>query len=186
MVGLASLAALTMHGALWVGMKTTDPIAGRAHRIASRVWWAVLALTALITWFTMRLQPQVSANLAHWPAGMAFPLLALLGLIGVPWFLARRNDGRAFLASAAYLVGMLASAAFGLYPYVLPASTGIERGLTDQRRRASRGFGSGAVWWSIGMTLAVIYVVVYRHFAGQVAVGAGATARATEAREESS
>lgn len=175
LVGLASLAALTMHGALWVGMKTTEPIAGRARRIASRVWWVVLALTALITWFTMRLQPQVPNNLAHWPAGIVFPLAALLGLAGVPWSLARHRDGRAFLASAVYLIGMLASAAFGLYPYVLPASTGVERGLTIYNAAAGEsGLRIGAVWWSIGMTLAVIYhIFVYRHFAGRVSVGAG-------------
>lgn len=172
-VGLAALAALTMHGALWVGLKTPEPIAGRARRITRNVWWGVLALTALITVATMRLQPQVSANLARWPLGLFLPALALLGLIGVPWFLARHRDGRAFLASAAYLVGMLTSAAFGLYPYVLPASTGIERGLTAHQAAAGEtGLRIGLVWWTIGMTLAVFYhVFVYRHFAGRVVIG---------------
>jgi cytochrome bd ubiquinol oxidase subunit II len=175
-VGLASLAALTMHGALWVALKTHDPIAARARRIAARVWWAVLGLTALITVFTMQIQPQVSANLARWPSGMLFPLLALLGLIGVPWFLARRHDGRAFLASVAYLAGMLTSVVFGLYPYVLPASTGIERGLTIHNASAAEsGLRIGAVWWTIGMILALAYhVFIYRHFAGRVATGADA------------
>jgi len=173
LVGLTSLAALAMHGALWVALKTPEPIAGRAREIASRVWWGVLALTGVITLFTMRLQPQVPANLARWPWGTIFPLLALAGLIGVPWFLARRADGRAFFASTAYLAGMLTSAAFGLYPYVLPASTGIERGLTVHTAAAGEsGLRIGVVWWTIGMALAVAYhVFVYRHFAGRVAIG---------------
>jgi cytochrome d ubiquinol oxidase subunit II len=173
-VGLASLAALTMHGALWVALKTHDPIAARARHAASRVWWGVLVLTGLITMITMRLQPQVPANLARWPLGMLFPLLALLGLIGVPWFLARRSDGRAFLASVAYLAGMLTSVVFGLYPYVLPASTGMERALTIHNASAGEtGLRIGVIWWTIGMILALVYhVFIYRHFAGRVAVGA--------------
>jgi cytochrome d ubiquinol oxidase subunit II len=172
LVGLGSLAALTMHGSLWVALKTPEPLAGRARALASRVWWGVLGLTALITLFTMHLQPQVSANLARWPWGMIFPLLALAGLAGVPWFLARRADGRAFLASVAFLAGMLASAAFGIYPYVLPATTGIVRGLTVHTAAAGEsGLRIGAVWWIIGMTLAAVYhVVVYRHFAGRVSM----------------
>ena len=173
MVGLGALAALTMHGALWVALKTPEPVAGRARVIASRAWWWVLGLTGLITLFTMRLQPQVPANLAAWPWGTLFPLLALSGLIGVPWFLSRRADGRAFLGSTAYLTGMLASAAFGIYPYVLPASTAVERGLTVANAAAGEsGLKIGIVWWSIGMTLAVLYhVFVYRHFAGRVRIG---------------
>ena len=176
LVGLGSLAALTMHGALWVALKTPEPIAGRARTIVARVWWAVLGLTGAITLATMSLQPQVSTNLARWPWGTVFPLLALAGLIGVPWFHARQADGRAFLASTAYLAGMLASAAFGIYPYVLPSSTEIARGLTVQAAAAGEsGLRIGAVWWTIGMTLAVVYhVVVYRHFAGRVAIGAEA------------
>jgi len=140
----------------------------------------VLGLTALITWFTMRIQPQVPANLARWPAGMLFPLIALLGLIGVPWFLSRRADGRAFLASVAYLAGMLTSVVFGLYPYVLPASTGIDRALTIHNAAAGEsGLRIGVVWWTIGMILALVYhVFIYRHFAGRVAIGADAHGQA--------
>jgi cytochrome d ubiquinol oxidase subunit II len=90
--------------------------------------------------------------------------------MGVPWFLSRRADARAFLASTAYLTGMLASAAFGLYPYVLPASTVAARGLTVMNAAAGEsGLRIGLVWWTIGMALALIYqVVVYRHFRGRV------------------
>jgi cytochrome d ubiquinol oxidase subunit II len=175
LVGLTSLAALTMHGALWVAFKTPEPIAGRARSIASRVWWAVLILTGAITACTMSLQPQVSANLAQWPWGMMIPLVALTGLVCVHLFLSRRADGCAFLASAAYLAGMLGSAAFGLYPYVLPASTGMERSLTVANASAGEiGLRIGAIWWIFGMTITVLsHLFIYRHFAGRVSIGRG-------------
>lgn len=171
-VGLAALAALTMHGALWIALKTPEPIAGRARAAAGRAWWGTLALTAAVTWLTMRLQPQVSANLARWPAGYAFPGLAVAGLLGARIFIARRAAGKAFLASAAYLAGMLASAAFGLYPYVLPALGDPALGLTAHGAAAGAyGLRIGLVWWLVGMALVAVYFTfVYRHFAGRVAL----------------
>ncbi len=78
--------------------------------------------------------------------------------------------GLAFLGSAAYIIGMLASAAFGLFPYVLPATTGASNGLTLwNTAAASYGLGVGLVWFIPGMLLVACYsVFIYRHFAGKV------------------
>lgn len=169
-VGLAALASLAMHGALWVALKTHDPVSARARAFAARAWWGALALTALTTMFTLRLQPQVAENLARWPWGYVFPALAVAGLACVRLFGARGSDGRAFLASAGYLAGMLASAAFGVYPFVLPATTDRALGLTVENAAAAEyGLRIGAVWWTIGMALVAVYFTfVYRHFAGKV------------------
>src|SRR5277367_68627 len=43
LVGIAALLVLTLHGALWVVLKTDGPLAIRARSIASRVYWAVCA-----------------------------------------------------------------------------------------------------------------------------------------------
>lgn len=169
-VALAALASLAMHGALWVALKTHDPVSVRARALASRAWWATLGLAGLTTFFTLRLQPQVSENLARWPLGYFFPALAVAGLVGVRHFLTRGADGRAFLASSVYLAGMLLSAAFGVYPYVLPATTGRELGLTIENAAAGEyGLRVGVVWWTIGMALVAVYFTfVYRYFAGKV------------------
>ena len=57
-------------------------------------------------------------------------MLAVAGLLGVFWFERQRDELKAFLASCAYIIGMLTSAATGLYPYVLPAATNPGYGLT--------------------------------------------------------
>ncbi|MGE5177090.1 MAG: cytochrome d ubiquinol oxidase subunit II [Hyphomicrobiales bacterium] len=173
LVGLAALAALAQHGALWLALKTPDPVASRARAAASRAFGATLALTAAVTWVTLRLQPQVATNLARWPAGWAFPALAVAGLLGTRLFTARGAPGRAFLASSAFLIAMMASAAFGLYPYVLPAITDPSLGLTVTGAAAGAyGLRVGLVWWIVGMALVAVYVTfVYRHFAGRVSLG---------------
>jgi cytochrome d ubiquinol oxidase subunit II len=173
LVGLAAFFALAQHGALWVALKTAEPVSARAHSLARAAWWGTAALTAVVTFFTFRVQPQVPANLSAHPWGYIFPALAIAGLISVRWHLTRqRHDTRAFLASCAYLLGMLLSVVFGLYPNVLPASTNPAYSLTIQNTKAADyGLRIGLIWWAIGMALVCIYFVfLYRHFAGKVDV----------------
>jgi cytochrome d ubiquinol oxidase subunit II len=65
---------------------------------------------------------------------------------------------------------MLASAAYGLYPYVLPATTGEGRALTVMNAAAAEhGLRIGLAWWIPGMLLATGYIIyAYHSFAGKV------------------
>ena len=170
LVGVAALATLCLHGALWLALKTEGPVHDRSQTAARAAWWIVLVITFLVTVVTFRVQPQVLNNLSKHPAGFVFPLLALTGLAAMGWFIRNHDDLKGFLASCLYLVGMLTSVVFGLYPLVLPASTGPAYSLTIYNAKAADyGLRVGLVWWFIGMALATTYFVyVYRNFAGKV------------------
>ncbi len=86
----------------------------------------------------------------------------------------RRKDLWAFLSSATFIAGMLASTAFGLYPNVLPASTGPEYSLTVSKTLTHEyGLGIGIIWWTVGIILALGYLVfLIRSFRGKVSVPA--------------
>ncbi len=170
LVGVLAFFTLAQHGALWVAMKTGDDIERRSRRVASWAWLVVAVLTAVVTVFTKQIQPQVNANLASYPWGYVFPALAVVGLIAVRVCHYLERSVGAFLSSCAYIVGMLTSAAFGVYPYVLPARPEPSLGLTVPGAAASDyGLRVGLVWWIPGMILALGYFVyVYRHFAGKV------------------
>ena len=171
-VGVAALATLVLHGALWVALKTEGAVHGRSLALARGVWWIVLLLTIVLTAITFKVQPGVPANLAAHPWGYVFPTLALLGLGGMLWFMRRQDELKSFLASCTYIIGMLTSAVFGLYPLVLPASTNPAFSLTvDNAKAPDYGLHIGLVWWIIGMILVAGYHYhVYRSFAGKVAV----------------
>ncbi len=169
LVGVLALLALVMHGGVWVQMKTTGAVSERAAKLAAASWWGVLALTALVTWVTFSVQSQVKANLTTWPWGLMFPLLAVAGLAGVQFELIKRRQRRAFLASCAYLTGMLTSMVFGLYPMVLPGRNPIYSLTATNAKAGAYGLKIGLVWWAIGMILAAGYFTfVYRSFAGKV------------------
>jgi cytochrome d ubiquinol oxidase subunit II len=101
---------------------------------------------------------------------LIFPLLAIAGLV-YAWMMARaRKELNAFLGSSAYLTGMLSSAAFGLFPFILPSCLDRSGSLTISNA-ASPGYGLqvALIWWIPGMALAVLYAAyVYRRFAGKV------------------
>ena len=169
-VGVLAFLALTQHGALWVALKTEGEVHRRAGRVAGVAWFGVVVMTVVVTVFTMQVQPQATANLAAHAWGYVFPALAACGLLMI---LARghgRRDRMAFLGSCAYLVGMLASAAFGVFPYVLPGRPDAALSLTIHNAATSRyGLTVGLMWWIPGMLLALGYFVfTYRHFAGKV------------------
>jgi cytochrome bd ubiquinol oxidase subunit II len=171
LVGVLALLALVMHGGLWVQMKTSGEVRERAGRLAGRSWWGVLGLTALVTGVTFNVQPQVKENFTTWPWGLIFPLLAVAGLAGVAFELRKKEERRAFLASCAYLTGMLTSVVFGVYPMVLPARNPVYSLTVATAKAGDYGLKIGLMWWFLGMILAAGYFTfVYHSFRGKVAV----------------
>jgi len=173
LAGVTALAALALHGALWLTLKVEGPVGERARHLAGTLWWLAVATTTLLTIASLATQPQIAKNLAGQPWGAVFPLAAILGLAGIVLHRSRQRDARAFLASCAYLAGMLAAVAFGLYPYVLPARPASELGLTATAVAAPvHGLWIGLAWWIPGILLAAGYFTyVYRSFRGKVTVG---------------
>jgi len=173
LVAVTAFATLLAHGALWVAVKTEGGLEQRARRVARVGWWSLLPLTVLITWASFAIQPRLSASFGARPWGYVFPFLAVAGLIGM-----RALDRRAvpaFLCSSLYIVGMLTSAAFGLYPFVLPSNTDPLGGLTVHNAAAAPyGLKVGMAWFIPGMLLATAYFVyTYRNFAGKVTLEEG-------------
>jgi len=171
LVGLLSLLVLTMHGALWVQMKTNGAVNQRSVKIAASAWWGVLILTAVVTAITFKIQPQVKENFVTWPWGFVFPFLAIAGIAGAGFELMKRDERKAFFASSAYIAGMLTSAIFGLYPLVLPARNPVYSLTVASAKAGDYGLKIGLVWWTIGILLAAGYFTyVYRSLPGKVVV----------------
>jgi cytochrome d ubiquinol oxidase subunit II len=175
LVGILALLALTQHGANWVALKTEAGLRDRARHVAARIWWGVAALTIVVTIATFTIQPHVPRRLGDQAWGYLFPAIALGGLLATRWLGSRGADFSAFLASSGYLTGMLASVAFGLYPYVLPSSIDPSLSLTVHNSAApAYGLRVGLAWWVPGMLLVTAYTAfVYRRFRGKVTLERG-------------
>ncbi|MFZ0743966.1 MAG: cytochrome d ubiquinol oxidase subunit II [Terracidiphilus sp.] len=167
--GLVALVALTMHGALWLTIKTSGDLELRARRIVTPLWLLLVALTAVSLTATISVRPASLENYYNYPVTFAIPVGVVASLIGI-WFLNRKSQAvKAFLCSCLYLFFMLAGACWGLYPTLLPATTGADRDITLNRALSGpHTLAVGLVWWIFGMALAVCYVVfVYSRFRGK-------------------
>jgi len=171
LIGLLALATLIVHGANFIAVKTDGDLNARSRTISRRFTYATVALTILATAFTFWVSPWMLGSFNERPYGYVLPLVAIAGLVGMVLFNLRNDDRAAFLSSGAYIIGMLTSTVFGVYPKVLPA-VDPANSLTIYNASASQyGMAVGLVWWSIGMVLAVVYfVVIYRLFRGKVSL----------------
>ena len=159
--GLMSVAMLMMHGATYLAVKTEPPIANRAV-IAAR--YAALALVALFTiagvWVAALMPGHIVTsalphdgpsnplfktvvlrtgawfdNYALYPWMVLAPLLVFAGAGLVLWL---RRPMLMFLASGAAVAGVIATAGFGLFPFLLPSSLDPKMGLTVWDASSSR------------------------------------------------
>jgi cytochrome d ubiquinol oxidase subunit II len=154
--GLISLAMITMHGAIWLQMRTLDGLEARSKTVAqvSAVITVVLFAMAGI-WVNSSIQGYVidsmpDANIAFTPdlklvstqvgawlvnfQQYSWMLLApLFGFLGAMIaFISAKSDrsGMAFIGSSLSISGIILTAGFSMFPFVMPSSTDINSSLT--------------------------------------------------------
>ena len=169
-VGATAALAIAMHGALWIAYKTGDDLSIRARSLARSLWWGVALLTALTTLLSFRIQSHIAENFAAHPWGYVFPLIALVGLIGIRLFGTPEAELKAFVSSSIFICGLLCSAAFGIFPNMLPSNGNPSFSLTIYNTAAAPyGLSTALKWWIPGMLLVLTYFfVMYRQFAGKI------------------
>ncbi len=168
--GLVALVALTLHGALWLCLKTEGKLEQRARSIVTPLWLALLTLTAASLVATIAVRPASLDNYFHYPVTFVVPVGVVASLAAI-WIWNRNAQPlKAFLASCVYLFFMLAGACWGVYPVLLPATTGADRDITLTRALSGpHTLAVGLAWWLFGMALAASYVIfVYSRFKGKV------------------
>jgi cytochrome d ubiquinol oxidase subunit II len=168
--GIVALLALALHGANYVALKTSGELNERA-RLVSRMLLPALVIVTLISLVaTLSIRPELLTNYRRDPVLFVVPVLVAATLFGIFNFGRKNNDFAAFYSSAAYLVFMLVGAAAAVYPNLLTSTTDQALNITVYNAHAGPySMRVGLVFWSIGMAIAIGYVVfIYRMFRGKV------------------
>ncbi len=159
LTALTAAAALAQHGALWLILRVRGEVGLRSQTTLARLWPAVVLLAALTSVATFFVQPQMRHNLGAHVIGWVAPAMSISGLLGIRFCASGKRWRVAFGASSVFLFGMLLSAAFAIYPYVLPARDPA-LGLTlEQAASGSHGLGIALYWFVPGMLLAIGYTI---------------------------
>lgn len=170
--GVVALAALTVHGALYLAVKTEGALQERTRATVRLLWGGLLLLTIGSLVATIAVRPSSLHNYYAYPIAFAIPVLVLACLGGILIFNRAGRDYAAFLCSAGYLTFMMVGAVSGLYPVLMPSITDPNLSITiDKALSGPHTLHVGLVWWGFGMLLAIAYFVfVYRMFRGKVDV----------------
>jgi cytochrome d ubiquinol oxidase subunit II len=173
--GVVALVALSIHGALYLAVKTEGDLQLRARRFARGAWFFLVATTAVSLPASVAVRPDTLDNYRNFPLLFAVPVLVGISLVGIYIFGGRGADRNAFASSCAYLTLMMVGAATALYPRLLPSSTDPNRDINIQNALSGpHALHAGLMWWGFGMVLAAIYFgIVYRMFRGKVSLLGG-------------
>ncbi len=170
LVGVFTLAALAGHGALYLVWRTTGPVQARSLICARTAWRAVVLLWIVVTVATAAVQPEVLLNLVARPWSVPFVVLSAGGLGGVFYFLKLGRELPSFLASSAFLLGLMAATMIGNYPFWLRSTIDPSFSLTAANTVAAHyGMRVALIWWIFGITLAAGYFVyLFRSLRGKI------------------
>ena len=154
--GLVSLAMLVMHGAAFLRVKTEGAVQRRASVALRWSALATLAMFLLAGFFVastihgyrivgtpafggpaVPLLKQVEAGAGLWLANYSIfpwtsiaPALGILGAALAAWWATSARTVPAFLATGASVTGIILTAGFSMYPFILPSSSHPPSSLT--------------------------------------------------------
>jgi cytochrome d ubiquinol oxidase subunit II len=129
-LGLTTVAMLSLHGALYLDLKTDGPLQERVRRSVPLLTFFFVATGVVAALWGLNQNSGLLDVYEKdvWP--LVFPLGALASFAaGVYWFRAGR-DGRAFVCSSLLIVLLLCTVSAGLYPNLLISSTDESNSLT--------------------------------------------------------
>ena len=170
LVGILAVATFTMHGAIYLTMKTEGSLRQKLVRWASRIWMAVFSLYVLAAFGTIFAAPFLTeglgGNLFFW----WLLVLLLVMMMAIPGLLAGAKFGRAFVASCVSIACMMGISALGLFPRFVPSSIDLEYSLTAYNASSSpMTLTTMLIIAGIGMPLVIGYsIVIHRVFRGKV------------------
>jgi cytochrome d ubiquinol oxidase subunit II len=176
LAGLFTLVALAGHGALYLVWRTVGPVRERSLAFARTAWKAVIVLWIATTAATAWVRPEAFFNLVSRPWAFLFVAMSAAGIFGVFRFPGRGRELAAFLSSCAFLLGMVATALAGNYPFWLRSTLDPSYSLTAANAASARyGMGVALAWWAVGIALAASYFIyLFRSMWGKVEAETGA------------
>ena len=174
LVGLFTLAALAVHGALYLAWRTAGPVRERSLEFARQAWKAVLVLWAAVTAATAWVQPEAFANLVARPWALAFVARRdrrRLGDFPVPEARPGARGVPLLLRIPARDGGHGAGGQLSVLAAVDPRSL-LQPHRLQSASRPATGWSVALVWWAVGIVLVAGYFIhLFRSMKGKVETG---------------
>jgi cytochrome d ubiquinol oxidase subunit II len=196
LTGVVSLSMLVMHGAVYIQLRTEGAVYQRA-KVAARIFGLLMiaAFAAAGVWLAMGIDgfriismpaastsPNVLAkvveqaggawmnNYTLYPWMMAAPALGFAGALLALLLSAKDRPGTAFVFSGIALAGVILTAGFSLFPFIMPSSLDPRSSLTVWDATSSH-LTLTLMFWAVVIFLPIIILYtswVYSVMRGKV------------------
>ncbi len=122
LVGIFNLSIFTMHGSIYIYLKTEGALQEKVRGWIWRTFTAFVVLYVLTTVYTLVKVPSMIANFKDFPFMWIVVILNVLAIANIPRALAFGQPVRAFISSACAIAALIALFGFGVYPNLIVSS----------------------------------------------------------------
>lgn len=173
LIGILSLSLFTMHGSIYLTLKTDGVHRKKMVELANKTWIStvVLYVIATITSFfnAPHLFQGILNNLLFW----IFAILLFGSVFYIPIGIKSSKFGRTFFASSTMIATMIGLTALSLYPNFVPSSIDFANSSLSIYNASSTQLTlkTMLIIALIGMPIVIAYTVyIYRVFKGKVVI----------------
>lgn len=173
LVGILSLVLFTMHGSIYLAMKTSGNQLERMKNIAPRLWMAFVALYVIATIYSFFEAGFLFQSIITYPLFWILFIPMLAAIIYIPVALKSEKFGRALFTSSFTIACMMGLMAISLFPRLVPSLTDLSYSLTIYNASSSeRTLFTMLIIALIGMPFVIGYTIyIYSAFKGKVQIG---------------
>ena len=174
LIGLFTVSLLSMHGSIYLAMKTEGALNEKVRLWAKRCIVLFVGMFVLTTVATWGAAPNMIERFLEEPWFFLVPLVSILAILAVPRAFSRNEDGWAFLYSCFSILFLFGVFGIATYPDLIMSSIDPEHtSLTLYNAAASRlTLKVLLIIVAIGIPLVLAYgTIIYRIFRGKVKIG---------------
>ena len=160
-IGLITVVTLAIHGANWIVLKTNSTINNQLKSLVFKlnIFLIVLTVISLIAWYFIN--NESLSNFINKPYLILFPLIYVIGLVGLFFINKLKKDIYAFLLSTMLILGGITSSLASMFPIILPSTNDINGPLTIYNTATTEyGLSVAFNWGIVGVILIVLYIII--------------------------
>ena len=172
LVGLVSLSVFSMHGSIYLMIKTEGDIKEKVQPYVNKLWMTTVLLYALTSFFTLFEAPFQFNGLLNSPLFWILFILLLVSIVLIPVFVKAQKYFRALIFSSLTIISMIGLTALSLFPRIVPSNIDLDFSLTVYNSASSKTSLTAMLYIAlIGMPIVIAYTIfVYRIFKGKVVI----------------
>lgn len=171
-VGLVSLTMFTLHGAIYLTLKTDGAHKERLTALINKLWIGFVVIYFIATSFTFFEASYLFADVLKNPIFWVLLVLLFGSIISIPVLVKMGKNGWAFVSSSLMIASMILLSALSLFPRLVPSRTNLEYSLTIFNASSTqRTLETMLIIAIIGVPIVLGYTIfVYRVFRGKTEI----------------